>query len=220
MTYLLEAGPFSASDGDGRVLFEATEVALRAGLATVLDGPSGSGKSTLLRLVAGLVPAGPGVHRALAGTEYSTATLPAWRSQVTLMAQDAPIVPGTVLDNLALPYRFKCAGRRSFDHAGARGLLDAVDLRRLADDRDVGSLSGGERHSLALVRGLLWDPPVLLADEPLAGLDEETAAACFKLLLDFAHRPDHTLLVVLHHGELADLADGAVSLQNGPLETT
>jgi ABC-type lipoprotein export system ATPase subunit len=92
-----------------------------------------------------------------------------------------------------------------------------VRLGRLPDQRQVGSLSGGERHRLALVRGLLWDPPVLLADEPLAGLDEETAAACFELMLDFAHRPDHALLVVLHDGEHASRTDGAIELRDGRL---
>ncbi len=218
MSYLLEAGPFTASDGEGRVLFANAEFGLKAGQATVLDGPSGSGKSTLLRLVSGLAPAGSEARRELAGTAYHGSKLPAWRSLVTLMAQDAPTVPGTVLENLELPYGFKCTGGRTFNHDRARELLDAVGLRRLPDDREVGSLSGGERHRLALVRGLLWDPPVLLADEPLAGLDETTAAACFELMLDFAHRPDRALLVVLHHGELAHRTNAVIRLHDGRLE--
>ncbi len=218
MTYLLEAGPFSAIDGEGRLLFEAAELRLRPGLATVLDGTSGSGKSTLLRLVSGLVPGGTGVRRNLADREYLDAMLPAWRARVTLMAQDAPTVPGTVIDNLMLPYGFRSADGKTFDRRRARELLEAVGLESLPDDREVVSLSGGERHRLALVRGLLWDPPVLLADEPLAGLDEVTAATCFELMLDFAHRPDRGLIVVLHHGELAHRADTIVRLNGGRLE--
>ncbi len=51
--------------------------------------------------------------------------------------------------------------------------MDAVGLARLPFDRQIRTLSGGERHRMALVRGLLWDPKVLVADEPLSGLDPE-----------------------------------------------
>ena len=54
---------------------------------------------------------------------------------------------------------------------------------------------------------MLWDPPVLLADEPLSGLDEETAVVCFDLLLEFARRPGHGALCVFHERVFADRVD-------------
>jgi ABC-type iron transport system FetAB ATPase subunit len=212
MPDFLVAGPFDARDGEGRVLFEDQGLRLAEGRATVLDGPSGSGKSTLLRLVAALVASGRDVQRRLAGETYEGAHLVTWRSRVTLMAQDAPMIPGSVRDNLELPFRLRCSGRGSLDEKAAVEGLRQVDLGRLPLDRNVDTLSGGERHRLALARGLLWDPPVLLADEPLSGLDADTATSCLELLLAFGRRPGHALLIVLHHRELAARADAVIRL--------
>ena len=217
MPELLEAGPFEAHDGEGRLLFSDAVVRLPAGRAVGLTGTSGSGKSTLLRSVVGLGRDGQEVTRRLGDDLYPRSRLPAWRSKVTLMAQDAPVVPGSLLDNIELPYRLRVGGRRTVDGDAARSLLHEVGLGSIPLERDVATLSGGERHRLALVRGLLWDPPVLLADEPLSGLDERTAATCFELLLAFAHRPGHGLLAVLHHAELADRLDGTIHLADGRL---
>ena len=220
--WLLEAGPFSARDGEGRVLFSDARVQLRAATAVVLDGPSGGGKSTLLRCVSALAngtggAGGGNVVRTLMGESYQRESLPVWRTRVTLVAQDAPMLAGTVRHNLAFPYRFRSAAGREFDVDRARSLMRDVGLD-MPVDRDVSTLSGGERHRLALVRGLLWDPAVLLADEPLSGLDSDAADACFELLLGFAHRPDHALLVVLHRDEFKARADAAVRLADGRLE--
>jgi putative ABC transport system ATP-binding protein len=216
MQWLLEAGPFSADDAEGRKLFEDAEILLGEAEAVVLDGPSGSGKSTLLRQLASLQSA-PDAHRRLAGDGFAGRALPQWRARVTMLAQDAPVLSASVRDNLDFPFRLRVA-TGPFGADRARELLTAVGLERLPLDREVATLSGGERHRLALVRGLLWDPPVLLADEPLAGLDRSVASACFKLLLDFARRPGHALLTALHHGRLAELADRRIRLRDGRLE--
>ncbi len=220
MPSFLVAGSFSARDGEGRVLFSDAGIELEESRATVLEGASGTGKSTLLRLVAGLQQSALDVQRRLSGADFSGSRLPSWRSRVTLMAQDAPMIPGTIGDNLELPFRLRNRGDRVFHIDRAEGLLQKVGLGRLPLTREVITMSGGERHRLALARGLLWDPPVLLADEPLAGLDDETAASCFDLLLDFARRPGHALLVVLHHRELVAKTDGVIGLVGGRLEAS
>lgn len=213
----LTAGPFTASDGEGRVLYENAELVLGEAEAVVLDGPSGCGKSRLLRQLVGLDDA-PGGSRRFAGRSFAGRSLPEWRRRVTLLSQDAPMMPGTVADNLELPFRLKAANGRIFDAGRARGLAATVGLERIAFDRPVGTLSGGERHRLALVRGLLWDPPVMVADEPLSGLDPESAAACFDLLLRFARRQGHSAIVVLHDPEVGRAADRQLTLSSGRLE--
>ena len=126
------------------------------------------------------------------------------------------MLPGTVRHNLEFPYRFRSAEKRRFDIDRARSLMNEVGLE-IPVDRDVSTLSGGERHRLAVVRGLLWDPAVLVADEPLAGLDADAAATCFELLLGFARRPGHALLAVLHRRELGARADARIHLDDGRL---
>lgn len=206
MPPFLTAGPFSARNGEGRELYAEVSIAAGESELVVLDGPSGSGKSTLLRQLVGMVPTLE-IRRELAAETYSGLQLPRWRSKVTLVAQDAPMLAGTVGENIRFPFAQRCAGGGGPDRSRFEILLAATGLGGVPESRDIGTLSGGERHRLALLRGLLWDPPVLVADEPLSGLDGDRADQCFSLLLDFAHRPGHAVICVLHDRSLASKAD-------------
>lgn len=217
MAPFLSAGPFSARNGEGRDLFSDVSIELVERELAVLDGPSGSGKSTLLRQLVGMVPTAD-VSRELETKAFSAMQLPRWRSRVTLVAQDAPMLAGTVGENLRFPFTQRCADARPTDEARLGSLMQATGLVGIPEDRDIGSLSGGERHRLALVRSLLWDPPVLVADEPLSGLDEDRASLCFSLLLDFAHRQGHAVLCVLHDRSLAVRADRRLPLVTASAE--
>ncbi|MEJ2189631.1 MAG: ATP-binding cassette domain-containing protein [Acidobacteriota bacterium] len=217
MAAFLECGPFSASDGEGRVLFENASLSLEDGQCVTLEGSSGSGKSTLLRHVTALESTAA-TERSLDGASYREAELPEWRRQVTLVAQDAPMLAGSVRDNLAFPFSQRAGRGVEFAETEAARLMAAVGLESLPFEREVRTISGGERHRLALVRGLLWDPPVLVADEPLSGLDPDTADRCFELLLRFARRPGRLLLCALHDPDLNQRADRRLRLTEKRLE--
>lgn len=217
MTEFLECGPFSARTGERGVLFDAVSVSLPERRFVCLDGPSGSGKTTLLRFMTGLAWA-PDAQRRLEGESYGPSELPAWRAKVCLIAQDAPMVSGTVHENLSFPFSQLAARGRELGEHDARGLLGRVGLGELPFDRNVSLLSGGERHRLALVRGLLWDPPVLVTDEVLSGLDPKSVEACLELLLAFARKPGHLLICVLHDPALCKAADRRLHLRGGRLE--
>lgn len=218
MTRLLRCGPLSAVDGEGRQLYSDVTVALEEGCLTIMEGPSGSGKSTLLRQIAALAPnPKAAVERELAGDHWDQKCIPSWRAAVTLVMQDAPVIPGSMLDNLEYPYRLKSAGHRVFDDERARTLLDEVGLGNIALDRAAMTLSGGERHRLAIVRALLWKAPVLLADEPLSGLDGPRAERCFNLLKSHANQPGHAVLCVLHDPSMGRGADRHLTLHSDGL---
>ncbi len=216
MTILMRCGPLSAKDGEGRQLYDSVEVHLEGECLSVLEGPSGGGKSTLLRQITGLASS-PGVSRELSGRRWNENELPHWRSRVTLLMQDAPILPATVLENLDFPYHLKSAKERSFNLDHGKYLLAELGLDNIALDRAASTLSGGERHRLALVRALMWDAPVLLADEPLSGLDGARASQGFELLLRHARRPGHAVLCVLHDPEIGQDADRRLRLAQANL---
>lgn len=209
---MFQCGPFEARNGEGKRLYSNVDVHLEEGELTLLEGASGSGKSTLLRQMAGLGPAVGEIQRILNGRTWDTKSMAAWRSRVNLLMQDAPVIPGTLSDNLEFPFRLKAARDRALDWDRAHWLLGEVDLDRIALERSVQTLSGGERHRLAIVRSILWDAPVLLADEPLAGLDEQRSRRCMGLLGEFARREGHAVLCVLHDQSLASAADRRLAL--------
>ncbi len=206
MDSFFRCGPFSAIVEDRRVLFENVEISLPDSVFATLSGPSGCGKTTLLRMAAGLIHA-PHATRRLADQEFPAESLPLWRSRVLLMMQDAPALDGDVEANLKFPFSLANAGTRRFDLQHAREVMGQAGLGHIAMDHDVSMLSGGERHRLALVRAILWAPDVILADEPLAGLDRTSAERALEMLTEFARRPGRALLCVMHEQGYSRAAD-------------
>ncbi len=209
---LLKSGPFSAVSRGKRFLFEDVEICLPESTFSVLSGPSGCGKTTLLKMVAGLLHA-PGAQRVLAGRQFSDDMLPAWRSRVVLLMQDAPVLSGDVETNLRFPFELANAGSREFDVHRARTVLQKAMLGHIDMDHDARELSGGERHRLAIVRALLWSPAVILADEPFSGLDSTNVSICLELLREFAHTPGKSLLCVMHETGYTSAADISFKLE-------
>jgi putative ABC transport system ATP-binding protein len=119
----------------------------------------------------------------------------------------------TVLENLVLP--LELVGRAGAPgEARARGLLEEVGLGGRADtfpDR----LSGGEQQRVALVRALVHEPTLLLADEPTGNLDHATGAAVMDLLERLLRAGGGTALVVTHSAEVARRADRVLALEDG-----
>ena len=128
------------------------------------------------------------------------------------------MIRGTVHDNLIFPFQQRAGENRVFAEQDARDFLGRVGLDHVPFDRDVLRLSGGERHRLALVRALLWDPPVLVADEVLSGLDSAAAEACLELLMGFAKRQGRVVFLVLHDPALFSGADPPHHQRPGPVE--
>jgi len=200
----------------GKEILGAVEIHLSSPCLAVVSGSSGSGKSTLLRSIAGLVePAEP--RWGLCGRQYQQGELPRWRSRVSLLMQDAPVLDGSVEENLSFPFRLRYAGPRRFDPQEAGRLLSEVRLDDLDLDGPASKLSGGERHRLSLVRGLLWSPDVLLADEPLTGLEPELADHCFELLRLYVQTEDKIVICVLHEHRFSEMADRRFRVEDGRL---
>lgn len=178
-TPLLEARGLRAvrAGDDGPVaVLDGVDFTLPAGTLAEVAGPSGSGKTTLLLALARLLP---GVTGALAldGTSAEEVDPQRWRTLVALLPQRPALVPGTVADNLRLPWTLKI--RHGDQPPGDDALavsLAGVGLADVAPGRDVSRLSVGQIARIALLRVMLARPRVLLLDEPDASLDDTSAA--------------------------------------------
>jgi len=181
---------------------------------TVLFGRSGSGKTTLINAVAGLLRPDEGRIAVDGQTLLDSARgvdLPAHRRGLGYVFQEARLFPHmSVRQNLKFSRWFR-KGRRA-DFGQVVEMLGIGDLL----DRRPGALSGGERQRVAIGRALLGDPGILLADEPLAALDEARKAEIlpyFERLRDEAAVP---ILYVSHSAaEVARLATTVIALENG-----
>lgn len=166
--------------GDGSVLFEAVDgkvdLAARRGEFVAILGPSGSGKSRLAALLLGLRHADSG--RVLVdGLDVATLPPSDLRRRVAWAAADAPLFKGSLSRNVRLGRRHaakeeveKVVRDAALEAAVARG-GEGLDLRVGPGGRD---LSRGERTLVTLARALLVERPVLVLDEPFAGLDPAT----------------------------------------------
>ncbi len=183
------------------------DLSLAAGEHLLLRGASGSGKSTLLALLAGLLT--PTAGQVLVAGQDLAALRPsqrdAWRgAALGFMPQRLHLSSAlSVEENLCLPY---LSAGLPLDAERMHSLLGELGLGGLLQRRPH-QLSLGQAQRVALLRALLRRPRLLLADEPTANLDDESAAACLALLTEVCDRQG-TSLVLATHDSRAVLALG------------
>ncbi len=165
-THMLVLDDVSIAFGK-RIGLRALSMQVRAGERMAVLGPSGVGKSSLLRAIAGLHPVISG--RVLLDGRDITALAPEHRGIVYLQQTPALFPHMSVLDNVAFPLEVRGVSRAE-SRAQAQALLRRVQLEAFGSRRPT-SLSGGQRHRVALARALAAKPRVLLLDEPFAALD-------------------------------------------------
>jgi len=171
-------------------------------------GPSGSGKSTLLALLAGIDQPTRGevfvLGQQLAG--MTPAALAAWRAtEIGLVFQDPHLLLHlTAVENLVLARLPWQTARQTFSRA--MELLGDVELEDLAHT-SVSALSRGQQQRVGLVRALMHSPKLLLADEPTANLDRDTATKILALLELLRSSSGATLVLATHDQSIASAAD-------------
>lgn len=167
-----------------------------------LIGPSGSGKSTLLKCLGAVIE--PTEGKMVLGEDviydngWKVSDIRALRRDKIGFVFQAPyLIPFLdVTDNVALPSML--AGRPNSDaRSRALELLQALDVDHRAKAMPS-QLSGGEQQRVAIARGLVNHPPIILADEPTAPLDSERALAVIRILNDMAGKFETAIIVVTH----------------------
>lgn len=201
-----------------RHVLEHVNLEIHVGDRISVVGPSGCGKSTLLNIIAGLDEPTSGQVERLGITDPSDYHLAKWRNkELGFVFQDHHLLPHcSVLDNVLLPV---CAFRSvtSEDRERAHMLLKRVGLM----DRSASwphELSGGERQRIALIRALIMQPRLILADEPTGALDEEHALEVAQLLDELQESAGCALFIVTHHANLAERMDRRLHLQHHVLQ--
>jgi cell division transport system ATP-binding protein len=186
----------------GQQALKNVSFSLEAGELAFVTGRSGAGKSTLLKLI-------PAIERPTSGSvivhgqnvgALKRAALPYLRRNVGVVFQDQKLLyDRSVFDNVMLPLAFsghppKDAARR------ARAALDKVGLLPREKSNPI-QLSGGEQQRLAIARAVVNRPALLIADEPTANLDAESATLILDVLVGF-NQVGVTILIATHDERL------------------
>ncbi|MEZ6062273.1 MAG: ABC transporter ATP-binding protein [Planctomycetaceae bacterium] len=189
--------------------------------AVAIQGPSGCGKSTLLHLAGTLDQPTSGTIQILGENPWTLrgSKLAAFRNQhIGFIFQEHQLLPQcSVLENVLLPTLAGFVGDRQAAMQRATSLLERVGLQHRMTHRPA-ALSGGERQRVAVCRALIYQPSLLLADEPTGNLDPATADSVGQLLLEVATENDAALLCVTHSTELAEKFPDHISLNAGHVE--
>lgn len=219
-TPLVEFDHVSFSYGPGGPVLDDVSFTLRGDQITALIGPSGAGKSTILALLCRFHDPDAGTIR-WEGQDIRTMALRDLRGRLGLLEQDAPVLHGTIRDNLLI------ADPGATDDDLWRVLRQANiadEIARLPDQLDSPvlergrSLSGGQRQRLALARAFLSRSQLILMDEPTAHLDRANE---YDVMANLLHaRGRRSILVVAHRLSTVTTAGQILVLQGGRIQAT
>ncbi len=206
--------------GDNPVL-KGVSMELKRGEVVSLLGPSGSGKTTLLRAVAGLEK--PTAGRITIGNNVvydgsPRSEIPAEERNLGLVFQSYALWPHkTVFDNVAYPLKLRKVASGEIKQR-VQSVLEQLGLGHLGN-RHPHQLSGGQQQRVAIGRALVYNPPVILLDEPLSNLDAKLREEARVFLRELIIKLGLSALMVTHdQNEAMAISDRILLLNNGVIE--
>lgn len=194
------------------------DLELSAGELVVIMGPSGAGKSTLLHILGLIDRYDTGnltVGEHIINPKLELADIRA--REIGFVFQYHHLLPEfTVLENLLIPQAL--IGRKPFDaRTKANDFLDFMGLSNRAAHYPS-QISGGEKQRVAVLRALVNEPQVILADEPTGNLDEENSQILLNLIMRLRDEFKQSFIIATHDRTVAEIADRVLYLSNGKLE--
>lgn len=181
---------------------------------TALVGPSGAGKTTLLKMCNGLISPTSG-NILINSSPIETIKPTELRKKVGIVLQNAPIIRGTVYENLALPHTLQ---HKSLSNEEAASHLEMVGLHPRFLSRQAEDLSGGQKQRVSIARSLLNHPQILLLDEITSALDPNSAKEIEELIVKINLEHKVTIIWITHKIEQAKkVGDFAWVMMDGQL---
>lgn len=215
MTLALEHVGFAYPGRDA--LFEDASLTIADGSFVLVRGPSGTGKSTLLRLLCRLEEAQSG-RILLDGAPIDALDPADLRRRVAYVQQMPTLLPGTVRDNLLLPFSFKANSALIPPTSETlAAMLGGFLLHGVTPESRADTLSVGQAQRVCLLRSLLLDPGVVLMDEPTASLDADSAAVVLAKAAELS-RQGRTVIMVSHSPDTPAGVTHAVRVTGRALE--
>lgn len=209
------------SGAESNYVLKNVTLRVTAGESVAIVGPSGSGKSTLLNIIGTLdsPTAGSVLLEGKNLSQFNDKELATIRNrEIGFIFQLHHLLPQcTVLENVLVPTLVnRNRSSRKDTETRARQLLERVGLDSRLSYRP-GQLSGGERQRVAVVRALINNPKLLLADEPTGSLDRASADNLAQLLIELNQEEGVTLIVATHSLDLASRMGRVLELRDGVL---
>ena len=197
-------------------VLDKLSIEFTAGQTTALVGASGSGKSTILSLIERFYEPQSGSIR-YGGQPLSNLALGAWRGQLGYVPQSAPVMPGSIRDNICYGLDRPISEKELREAAKAAHCLGFIEGLEKGFDTDVSeqgsNISGGQRQRIAIARMFLRDPAILILDEATSSLDSETEHKVKEALA--ALMKGRTNIVVAHRLSTIRDADKIIVLEAG-----
>ncbi|MGH6761122.1 MAG: ABC transporter ATP-binding protein [Phyllobacterium sp.] len=188
---------------------------IKKGEFVSLLGPSGSGKTTLLMMLAGFeAPTGGNIYL----DNELINSVPTHRRNMGVVFQNYALFPHmSVADNIAFPLQMRGIGKAEIEERVVR-VLDMVQLGTMRDRRPS-QLSGGQQQRVALARALVFEPHVVLMDEPLGALDKQLREQMQLDIRELHKRLELTIVFVTHdQSEALTMSDRIAIFNKGKIE--
>ena len=192
-----------------KLILDIDNLLIEKGRITGLIGPNGSGKSTLLNIMSGLD------NEFLGTIKYDSKSIDKYTYKyITLVSQKPYLLKRKVYENIEYPLKIRKETKEKMKQK-VNNIIKRFEIEDLKDKK-ANLLSGGESQKVSLARALVFEPKLLLLDEPTSNIDPESVKIMEREILRFNEETMGTVLIVTHNIEQSKrLCDNIIYLENG-----